>query len=353
MAKEQSGDQTELPTQKRIEDARKEGQVNKSRDLTSTVIILTWIVLGGLAVPMLAHYAIALFELSVSLFDKPFDVAAQELAGAAFMALLWLTIPFLLAVCFMTLIIEFLQVGPVFAPKKVLPKMEHLNPVEGMKKIFKQETWVELAKSIIKAAALIAIIYVVVVNLLPSFVSLVHGTPQAFGHAFWQGAMHIGLWTIGCFVFVSALDAFYQKFSYIKNLKMSLRDIKKEIKENEGDPYIKAHRKQMHQEFSQASTASAIRNASVVVTNPTHIAVAIRYQKGDTELPMVVAKGEDYDAEEIKRIAAEAGVPILENVELARGLYAKVETEDYISSEFFKAVAEVLRWAEQAKHDQR
>jgi type III secretion protein U len=249
------------------------------------------------------------------------------------------------------LIVEFLQVGPIFAPKAVQPKMEHINPVEGLKKIFKQETWVELAKSLIKCATLIAIIYVVVIGLLPSFVSLVHGTPQVFGAAFWKGAMYIGMWTIGAFVLISALDAFYQKFSYIKNLKMSLRDIKKEVKDSEGDPYIKAQRKQMHQEFSQASVANAVRSSSVVVTNPTHIAVAIRYQKDETELPMVVAKGEDYDAEEIKRIAAEAGVPILENVELARGLYEKVEVEDFITSEFFRAVAEVLRWAENAREE--
>jgi type III secretion protein U len=353
MAKEESGDQTELPTPKRIEDSRKEGNVHKSKDLTSTVVLLTWLILGWLVVPMLSHHIEALFAESVSLFNKPFDVAVIQLGTSAFHAFLWLTIPLLLACAFMILLVEFLQVGPLFAPKKMLPKMEHMNPVEGIKKIFKQENWIELFKSIAKCAILLGIMYLAVRSFLPAYISLVHGTPGAFAPAFWAGAMRIGIWTIMAFVFVSVLDAFYQHYSYVKNLKMSMRDIKQEVKQSEGDPYIKGHRKQMHQEFAQASTSNAIRGASVVVTNPTHIAVAIRYQAGETELPMVVAKGEDYDAEEIKRIAKEAGVPILENVDLARGLYEKVETEDFITSEFFKVVAEVLRWAEQVKAQAR
>jgi type III secretion protein U len=353
MAKEQAGDQTEPPTPKRLQDARRDGDVHKSKDLSSTAIVLTWIIIGWMVMPMLSHHAKALFAQSLSLFKTPFDVALLQLGTSAFFALLWLTIPLLLATCFVILLVEFLQVGSVFAPKKMLPKMEHLNPVEGVKKIFRQENWVELFKSLAKAGILIGIIYLAVKSFLPAYISLVHGNPGIFGEAFWAGAMRIGIWTILAFVFISVLDAFYQRFSFMKNLKMSMRDIKQEVKQNEGDPMIKGQRRQMHQEFSQASQANAIRSANVVVTNPTHIAVAIRYDAEETELPMVIAKGEDYDAEEIKRIAAEAGVPILENVELARGLYEKVEIEDYISSEFFRAVAEVLRWAEQARDQQR
>jgi type III secretion protein U len=353
MAKEQAGDETEPPTPKRLQDARRDGDVHKSKDLTSTAIILTWIIIGWMIMPSLSHHAKALFTQSLELFNTPFDIAVMQLGTSALYAFLWLTIPLLLATCFVILIVEFLQVGAVFAPKKMLPKMEHLNPVEGIKKIFKQENWVELFKSTAKAGILIGIIYLAVHAFIPDFITLVHGNPAAFSEAFWAGAMRIGVWTILAFVFISVLDAFYQRFSFMKNLKMSMRDIKQEVKQNEGDPLIKGQRRQMHQEFSQAGAANAIRSASVVVTNPTHIAVAIRYEAGETELPMVVAKGEDYDAEEIKRIAAEAGVPILENVELARGLYEKVEIEDYITSDFFRAVAEVLRWAESVREQTR
>ena len=126
---------------------------------------------------------------------------------------------------------------------------------------------------------------------------------------------------------------------------MSRRDIKQEVKENEGDPHIKHKRKQLHQEWSHQNMLNSVRGSNVVVTNPTHIAVALLYEPGD-DLPLVVAKGEDHIAEEIKRAAMEAGVPILENVPLARGLNARVEIDDYISDEFFEAVAQVLFWAE-------
>jgi type III secretion protein U len=129
-------------------------------------------------------------------------------------------------------------------------------------------------------------------------------------------------------------------------LRMSRRDIQQEVKENEGDPHVKSRRRQLHQEWSQQNMLNAVRQSNVVVTNPTHIAIALQYEHGLTDLPVVVAKGEGYLAEQIKRAAEEAGVPILQNIELARGLHERVELDDYIGNEFFEAVAEVLHWAE-------
>jgi type III secretion protein U len=154
------------------------------------------------------------------------------------------------------------------------------------------------------------------------------------------------VWTIFVFFFVSAIDAGYQKYSYLKQLRMSRRDIKQEVKENEGDPYVKQRRRQLHQEWSQQNMLNAVRGSNVVVTNPTHIAVALQYEHGVTDLPVVVAKGEGATAEMIKKAAEEAGVPIMQNVELARGLNERTALDDYIDGEFFDAVAEVLRWAE-------
>ena len=130
---------------------------------------------------------------------------------------------------------------------------------------------------------------------------------------------------------------------------MSRRDIKQEVKENEGDPYIKSRRRQLHQEWSQQNMLSAVRNSNVVVTNPTHIAVAIQYEHGETDLPVVVAKGEGDFAEQIKKAAAEAGIPILQNVPLARGLNERIALDDYVSEDFFDAVAQVLFWAESVR----
>ncbi len=127
---------------------------------------------------------------------------------------------------------------------------------------------------------------------------------------------------------------------------MSIRDIRQETKENEGDPYIKGRRRQLHQEWAQQNMLASVRRASVVVTNPTHLAIALFYEAGETDLPMVIAKGEDYEAKLIREAAEEAGIPIMRNVDLAHGLYERTELDDYLPAEFFEAVAELLRWAE-------
>lgn len=133
---------------------------------------------------------------------------------------------------------------------------------------------------------------------------------------------------------------------------MSHRDIRQEHKNSEGDPMLKSKRRQLHQEWSQENMLGSVRNANVVVTNPTHYAVAIYYEKGKTDLPMVTAKGEDHLARLIREAAQEAGVPIMENVDLARALYRDIAVEHYISNEFFEAVAQLLHWAESVKRQQ-
>ena len=132
---------------------------------------------------------------------------------------------------------------------------------------------------------------------------------------------------------------------------MSRRDIRQEVKENEGDPYVKQRRRQLHQEWAQQNMLSAVRKSNVVVTNPTHIAIALQYEPGETDLPVVVAKGEGAFAELIKKTAEEEGIPILQNVPLARGLNEHVQIDDYIGNEFFDAVAEVLHWAENVRRE--
>ncbi len=288
----------------------------------------------------------AYMNRSISAIGLPFNDALREMGYLAFETLLWLSIPLLALAVFLGLIVEFLQVEPVTTLKKVTPNVAQLNPTEGIKKMFSMDNVVELVKSVFKSAALILIGLYVLRGMLPDLLQLPYAPPAAMGSAIWHGLLRIGVWTIFVFFFVSVLDAAYQKFSFLKQMRMSRRDIRQEVKENEGDPYIKQRRRQLHQEWSQQNMLNAVRGSNVVVTNPTHIAVALQYEHGVTDLPVVVAKGEGHTAEMIKQAAEEAGVPILENVALARGLHEKAVLDDYISSEFFEAVAEVLRWAE-------
>ena len=346
MAKDEGADKTEQPTPKKLRDARREGNVSKSKELTSTVLVLGWLVGGWMLLGFMWDRLRALFEASLGAVGRPFAETAPALGLQAFWTLFALSVPLLALAVFLALVVEFLQAGPVASMKKLTPDVSKLNPAEGIRKMFSMDNLVELVKAFFKSIALLFIGAVVLYGMRHSVLDLPHAPPAAMGSAIWHGLVRIGIWTIGVFFFVSVLDVWYQKFSYLKQLRMSRRDIKQEVKENEGDPYVKQRRKQLHQEWSQQNMLNAVRGSNVVVTNPTHIAVALQFEPGVTDLPVVVAKGEGAEAEEIRRVAEEAGVPVLQNIPLARGLHEKVEVDDYIGSEFFDAVAEVLFWAE-------
>lgn len=350
-SKDQGADKTEKPTSKRIRDARKEGNVSKSRELTGTVLLLGWLVGAWLLLQFMQARISELFTQSLRAIQLPFRQALLETATIAFQTLLWLTLPLLGMALFLGVVIEFLQVGPVVSGKKLVPNLDKLNPVEGIKKMFSLDNLVELIKSILKSAALLGIGFYVLRGMLPDLMLLPVNPPAIMGSAVWYALVRIVTWTIVVFFFISALDVWYQKFSYLKQLRMSRRDIRQEVKENEGDPYIKSRRRQLHQEWAQQNTLSAVRGSNVVVTNPTHVAVALQYELGVTDLPVVVAKGEGAMAEAIKKAAEEAGIPILQNIPLARGLNERVALDDYVDGEFFDAVAEVLYWAESVQRE--
>lgn len=341
-----SGDRTEKPTPKRLRDARKDGDVPKSRELTSTVLVLAWLLMLMLGMPMIRARLEGLFDITLRGLNQPFGQALHSVGLATIEALLWLTVPLLVGALAIGVVVEFLQVGPVFAPKKVKPDASRLNPAEGIKKLFSQENLIEVIKAIAKSSLLIGLFVWVLFALIGQFVQLPFASPEAMGEAHWVAVKRLAAGVIFVFFFVSVLDAFYQRFAFTKKMKMSRRDIKQELKDNEGDPMVKGRRRQLHQEWSQQNTLAGVRNASVVVTNPTHLAIAIRYQPGEDDLPVIVAKGEDHEAALIRQAAEEAGVPIMRNILLARGLYERVEVDDYLPNDFFEAVAELLRWAE-------
>ncbi|WP_440222696.1 type III secretion system export apparatus subunit SctU [Dokdonella sp. MW10] len=345
-----SGDRTEKPTPKKLKDARKDGDVHKSKELSSTVLVLVWLMAVWLLTPAYYRYLEGLFEGMFDAIARPGTVALHQAMEQGTMALLVLTVPVMMVAGILGLFTDYIQIGTVFAPKRVKPDISRLNPAEGIKNMFSRDNLVEVVKSIFKTAGLTVIFLIVLWSLLPQYIELPLGQAGNIGSAHWAGMLRMGAWTVFVFFFVSALDAFYQRFSFIKRLRMSRRDIRQESKESEGDPHIKGRRRQLHQEWSQQNMLHSVRKSSVVVTNPTHVAVALHYEPGETELPVVVAKGEDHEAAMIRKAAEEAGVPIMQNVALARGLNENVEVDDYVTSEFFQAVAEVLRWAEDIRN---
>jgi type III secretion protein U len=237
----------------------------------------------------------------------------------------------------------------VFTFEKVKPDLKHLNPVEGVKKMFSPENLIEVVKSIVKAVLIISLFIVLARMHANDMFLLSTADPRRVGGLWWRISMVFIVWTLVFFLLLSLGDAMLQQFNYIKKLRMSRRDIKQEYREDEGDPYIKQQRKQLHQEWAQQNMKAGVRRANVVVTNPTHLAVAIYYEKGETVVPIVTAKGEDEMARVIRETAQEEGIPMLRNVDLARALYAEVEMDDYVPRELFEAIAQVLIWARKVR----
>ncbi|MBV1882779.1 MAG: type III secretion system export apparatus subunit SctU [Pseudomonadales bacterium] len=346
MSSEKGSDKTEKPTPKKLKDSRKDGEIHKSQDLSKTAMLLLWLLL------FLAFSNYLIEQMQVLLFAILQAISRSTLSGLVDMlgfssiVLLKILTPLLLISSVVAVLVELMQVGVLVTFKKLTPKISHLNPAQGVKKIFSLKNLVELVKSIVKTIVLLLVAYIVVTASFSGYMSLTYGPLEAAISQYRQSLIWLSSGVIFVFFFISVLDVVYQRYEYIKNLKMSVHDIKQEAKSSEGDPMLKSQRKQLHQEWSEQQVIASVRQSSVVVTNPTHIAVALRYVMDDTELPVVMVKGETYLATLIRKTAEEEGIPIMRNVDLARGLYFNVEESDYISAEFFEAVGEVLRWVD-------
>jgi type III secretion protein U len=346
VAKQKSADQTEKPTPKRLKDARKDGDVAKSKELTATAGVLCWLILAWLALDSVRRQLGELFRQVLAAVSQVGHEPLPPLWIPAARTLMLVCLPLLLAAAGTGLLVEFLQVGGIFAPKRVTPNSSRLNPAEGLQRMFSQDNLVEVVKSLGKTAALGLIFVLVLFRSLPEILRLPLGRPEDIAAAHWHALLWMGVWTVVAFFMLAVLDTAYQRYAFVRKMRMSRRDIRQEFRDTEGDPYIKGRRRQLHQDWAQQNMLAAVRKSSAVVVNPEHIAVAILYEPGTTTLPIVSAKGEDYEARLIREAAEEAGVPIMRNVALARGLHESVNVDDYVSAEFFQAIAELLRWAE-------
>ncbi len=347
-----SGDKTEQPTHKKLQDARKKGQVPKSKDVTSTVELLVWFGLALLALGWATLELKNLMGQMLQVLHQPFANAAPQLAGAAFGTLLALSAAVFVPVVAVGLLAEYLQAGPVWALEKIKPKMENMNPVEGIKKMFTMDSLVELLKAIAKTVALGLIGWLAIKSLLPQLALLPLSTrPELLGNALWEAARPVLVWTVVLFALLALLDGVYQRFSFTKRMRMSMRDIRQEFKEAEGDPHTKQHRKQLAEEWSQRGATQAAAQANVLVVNPTHVAIAIDYNRQTCPVPTIAAKGEEHVARAMREAAEEAGVPVVRNVPLARDLLARGEVGELIPQDLFDVIAEVVLWAREVREE--
>lgn len=351
---DQDSDKTEQPTAQKIEEARKEGDVHRSKDLSNVLTLLLWFIMVWMLAGYLYSAIATLFHAVFTQLHHPSLSALTELLLLAAQTLLLAILPLIVSASVVGTLIEFLQIGKIVSFKKLQPKLQNLDPVQGIKKIVSKDNLVEVLKAVFKCAVLIVMVCLIIRSQSGQLGLLPYATVSAVIATLWHCVVVLITGVLSVFVFVALLDAAYQRHAYIKKLMMSTRDIQQEMKNSEGDPLLKGERKQLHQEWAQDVAFSAVRTASAVVTNPTHLAVAIRYDKADADsLPRVVAKGGDHQAALIRKVAEDAGVPVLQNIDLARGLYRDIDIDQFISPAFFKAVAEVLRWAEQVRDNQQ
>ena len=357
--KNDGGDKTEKPTPKRLEDARKKGDVSKSREVTSTVVLVLWLGLGALVLGFAAARLAMLWEalfvvIGQGWSNTGYAGALRSIGGMALELGVLLVGAFLVPVAATGLLADFLQTGAVLTFEKIKPKLDNMNPVEGVKRMFTMDNLIEVIKALAKAAVLFLLGWLVVKPALNQIVGLARSptlAPQALGALVWDLTVKLLAWTIATFAMVSLLDAAYQRWSFIKKMRMSMRDIKQEMKESEGDPYIKQHRRQAAQEWQQRNSAEAARNANVLVVNPTHVAIAIDYDRETSPVPTVAAKGEDHVARAMREAAEEAGVPIVRNVPLARDLLARAEVGEIVPADLFDVIAEVILWAREVREE--
>lgn len=346
-----TGEKTEDATPRRREEARKKGQVFKSTDLNSAVILLTGSATLFFTFPYMEHQ----IEGFTTLYLLGRGAANLDGAYAYYMFLEVMQLlarvcfPVLLATFVSALLISFLQVGVVFSGESLTPKLERINPVEGLKRVFSKRALMELFKSLIKVGITGYVVYTVLRNhytLFPHFVDMELGaTLAAFKDLVFEIAMKAGM----VFVIIGFIDYMYQWYEYNKSLKMSKFEVKQEYKQTEGDPLVKSRQRQIQREMAMRRMMSEVPKADVVITNPTHFAVALKYEAEKMNAPVVVAKGQDYVALRIKEIAARNRVAMVENPMLARTLFSTTEIGQMVPEDLYQAVAEILAFVYRQK----
>ncbi len=335
---------TEKPTPHRIKEAREKGQVARSVEINSVVVLLT----GLLAIRYAGPYMVdSMRDLSIFFYQNlnmPLGMENVYTYGIFLMGKTFLILaPVLGAILLMGLLVNYLQVGVLFSLKPITPKFNNINPMNGFQRLFSRRSLVEFIKSILKLLIIGGIAYSGVKTALPLLVPAMdmQGT-EALGLV---GSLSISILNriIIVLLALAILDYLYQKWDYEDNLRMSKQEIRDEFKQSEGDPMIKARIRQIQREMARRRMFDAIPRADVVVTNPTHVAVALEYKDG-MQAPMVLAKGERVVAERIKEMALKHGIPIVQNPPLARALLKSCPVGAPISPDLFEAVAEVLAY---------
>ena len=345
-------EKTEQPTAKKLRDARKKGQVANSKDVTSTALLIVIFTYFGLRREYVLKTLMELFVVPTNFLKEPFLAACNHMGLACLEVGVKVVLPLVLLVFFTGIMSNVLQFGLLLSFESIKPNFSKLNPISKLKNIFSLKNLVEFLKSAAKILFLGTLLYFVIRNTLDpllkvpftslrDFINILPSIMKTF-------ALNVGF----AYVVVAFLDFIFQRYNHTKQLMMTKDEVKREFKESEGDPTIKGKRKQFHRELLQGSPPQKTKRASALIVNPTHYAIAIYYNEVITPLPIVLAKGIDYQAKLMKKVAREFNIPIMENVPLAHALYDLADEGRYIPRELIEPVAKAIRWVREQKEQE-
>lgn len=352
---DEGADKTEQATPKKLQDARKEGQVAKSQELSTAVMLLAFFVAVKVFVGFIGERFLGRFKETYQVIDVYVtDEFGPATAGAflqdSLVEILLICLPVFAVAVVISVVVNVAQVKWQVTTKPLKPKLSKFDPIKGFKRIFSKDKLFVLIKDILKIALIFYVVYSDLVDAAGAVVAL-------YDFSLEQAVLYVGDFVIDLGIKLSAIyliigfaDYIYQKLKFKKDLMMSKQEVKDEYKQQEGDPQVKGKIKSKMREVSQRRMMQKLPEADVVITNPTHFACAIRYDKEVSEAPVLIAKGADYLAQKIKEVAKENGIPIVENKPLARMLYYNVDLDSEIPRELYQMTAEVLAYVYRLKN---
>ncbi len=354
MAEESFQDKTEKATPKRRQEARKKGEVGKSRELPSIAVLSAGVVYLYFSTERMTSSLGRTIERTFQSIPalKFSDMKMVEMVRQSLGDFLWLLLPMMLVLFVVALLANVLQTGLVWSVEPLAPKASKIDPIKGLGRIFAKRTLVELGKSIFKIIivgwAAFSTLRDEISRLLPLLYQEKIQIISLLGEASFKVIVRC-CWIIAI---LAILDYLYQKWEFEQKLKMTKQEVKEEFKQTEGDPMVKGKIRAAQREMARRRMMEEVPKADVVITNPTHLSIALKYDVEKMRSPRIVAKGANRIAFRIREVAAEHGVPIVENKPLAQNLY-KLELDDEIPSEFYQAVAEILAYVYSLKKRQK
>jgi len=345
---ESSGEKTEMPTPKKLRDARQKGQVCTSKDIVSTaILIVLFALLGWMGVALMDDASELVAFVGQRLGGDP-SASTQQAMGITAMVICKHSFIFVVVAAVIGITANMAQIGVLFTFEPIIPKLEKLNPVEGAKKIFSMKNLFEFLKNVVKVCFLSYLLYKIIWASVPELLTMCYGTTDDIFPCLKLMLKRLAVYTAFGYIVIAIVDRIFQGRNFTKQMMMTKDEVKREYKEMEGSAEVKQAQRQFRDEILNGpEPAKAAKQSNVVVTNPTRLAVGIRFKAEESPLPRICAMGSGRIAKIIRETALAEGIPIMEDKPLARALYAKGKIEDFIPDSLIEPVAEVLKWAKQ------